>query len=158
MTEPPFALVPAVYVVLRRRTQGHREVLLQFRDGTEFMDRHWACGAAGHVEAGESLFQAAVREVREELGVSVRPDDLVPLIVVHRRHEDDEAINQRVDVFFACDAWSGEPATQEDQKSSDLRWFDVGDLPDPLVPHEARVLRALASGDLPLVATYGFDD
>jgi hypothetical protein len=26
------------------------------------------------------------------------------------------------------------------------------------VPHEARVLRALAAGDLPLVATYGFDD
>jgi 8-oxo-dGTP diphosphatase len=159
VTEPRFCLVPAVYVVLRRRTHGRREVLLQFRDGTGFMDRHWACGAAGHVEAGESLFQAAVREAREELDITVTPDDLVPLVVVHRRHDDDDdPINQRIDVFFACDTWTGEPRTVEADKSSDLRWFDVADLPEPVVPHEARVLRALAAGDLPLVATYGFDD
>ncbi len=157
-TAPRFALVPAVYVVLRRRHHDHREVLLQFRDGTGFMDRHWACGAAGHVEAGESLFQAAVREAREELGVQIDADALVPLVVVHRRHEDDDPVNQRIDVFFACDTWVGEPAIQEPDKSSELGWFDVTELPDPVVPHEGRVLRALATGDLPLVATYGFED
>lgn len=158
MTEPRFALVPAAYVVFRRRVHGRREVLLQYRDGTGFMDQHWACGAAGHVEAGESVFEAGVREAREELGVEVSPDDLVPLVVVHRRQDDDAPINQRIDVFFACDAWEGEPRTLERQKSSDLRWFDLADLPEPLVPHEGRVLRALAAGDLPLIATFGFAD
>lgn len=155
---PRHALVPAVYVILRRRTRDRREILLQYRDGTSFMDRHWACGAAGHVEAGESLYQAAVREAREELGVTIRAQDLVPLIVVQRRHEDGTPINQRVDFFFACDTWSGEPSTQEPLKSSDLQWVDLENLPEPVVPHEERVLRALAAGDLPLVATSGFDD
>ena len=153
-----FALIPAVYVVLRRRHGGHREVLLQYRDGTGFMDLHWACGAAGHVEAGESVFQAAVREAREELGIEIAPDALIPLVVVHRRQDDDDPVNQRIDIFFACDEWVGEPATQESEKSSDLRWFDAADLPTPVVPHEQRVLAALASGDLPLVATFGFSD
>lgn len=153
-----FVVVPAVYVVFRRRDRGVREVLLQRRDGTGFMDGHWACGAAGHVEAGESVYEAAVREAREELGLTVSAADLVPLVVVHRRHDDDQPVNQRVDFFFACDAWTGEPATQEADKSSDLGWFDITALPTPVVPHEERVLRALAGGDLPLVATYGFDD
>lgn len=151
-------LVPAVYVVLRRRRHGRREVLLQFREGTGFMDQHWACGAAGHVEAGESVFAAAVREVREELAVQIGAADLVPLVVVHRRHEDEAPDNQRIDVFFACERWDGDPAIQEAHKAGGLDWFPLDELPDPVVPHEARVLRALASGDLPLVASFGFDD
>lgn len=154
---PRLCLVPAVYVLLRRRALGRRQVLLQFRDGTGFMDEHWACGAAGHVEAGESLFAAAVREADEELGVTVAPEDLIPLTVVHRRHEDDAAINQRIDVFFAVDRWVGHPTTQEAEKSSGLDWFDLEDLPRPVVPHEERVLRGLAAGDLAHINSVGFD-
>lgn len=120
------------------------------------MDEHWAFGAAGHVEAEESVFDAAVREVAEELGVRVDRRDLVPLTVVHRRHEDDDPINQRVDFFFAVDRWSGTPRTLEPDKSSDLAWFALDDLPSPVVPHEATVLRGLASGDLADVAVFGF--
>ena len=36
---------------------------------------------------------------------------LMPLIVVHRRHEDDDPVNQRVDFFFAADRWEGTPRT-----------------------------------------------
>ena len=59
-----FRVVPAAYVLLRRGD----EVLLQLRRNTGYMDDHWAAAAAGHVEADESVFEAAVREAREELG------------------------------------------------------------------------------------------
>ena len=49
-------MVPAAYVILRRGD----EVLLQLRRNTGFRDGHWACAAAGHVEAGESVLSAAV--------------------------------------------------------------------------------------------------
>lgn len=156
MVSHAFALVPAVYVVLRRRHHDRRQVLLQFRDGTSFMDRHWASGAAGHVEAEESVFAAAVREVAEELGVGIEEEDLIPLTVAHRRYEDDQPVNQRVDFFFACDHWEGEPTIQEPAKCSAMAWHDLDDLPDPLVPHERRVLQGLASGDLPHVLATGF--
>lgn len=38
----------------------------------------WDASAAGHVAAGESAVEAAVRELAEELGLAVRADDLVP--------------------------------------------------------------------------------
>jgi len=54
-----FSVVPAAYVVLRRGD----EVLMLLRANTGYMDGFWAV-PAGHVEKGESVVEAAVREVR----------------------------------------------------------------------------------------------
>lgn len=155
---PPigFTVIPSSYVLLRRNGPRGREVLLQYRDGTGFLDEHWAFGAAGHIELGETVFDAALREVTEELGVGIKRDALIPLTVVHRRHEDDHPRNQRVDFFFACDEWTGDPRINESHKSSLLMWAPLDDLPSPVVPHELAVLEALAAGELSLVRTFGF--
>ena len=44
-------------------------MLLQLRQNTGFMDGHWAAAAAGHVEKGETAYDAARREAAEEIGV-----------------------------------------------------------------------------------------
>jgi 8-oxo-dGTP diphosphatase len=150
-----FALVPSAYVLLLRAGPGGEEVLLQRRTRTGFMDDHWAAGAAGHVEPAESCAGAAVREAREELGIEVTPGDLQPLCAVHRHQETDRPVDQRVDFFFACRRWAGEPRLRE-AKASALRWYDLAALPDPVVPHERAVLDALAGGEVPPVLTFGF--
>jgi 8-oxo-dGTP diphosphatase len=153
-----FRVVPAAYVVLRRSHQGREQLLLQLRDGTGFMDGHWAAAAAGHVEAGESVFDAAVREAAEELGIVVERRDLVPLCVLHRTSAPHGPVDERVDFFFECRQWAGEPSRRETDRSADLRWFDLDALPEPVVPHELQVLTGLRAGDLPAVATHGFED
>jgi 8-oxo-dGTP diphosphatase len=153
-----FRVVPAAYVVLRRIHQGHEQVLLQLRDGTGFMDGHWAAAAAGHVEAGESVCDAAVREAAEELGIVIEPRHLVPLCVLHRTSAPHGPVDERVDFFFECRQWAGEPSRRETDRSADLRWFDLDALPEPVVPHELQVLTGLRAGDLPAVATHGFED
>ena len=53
------------------------DVLLQLR--AKDKDSHpglWDISAAGHVDSGESSEQAAVREMREEIGLIVPPDQL----------------------------------------------------------------------------------
>jgi 8-oxo-dGTP diphosphatase len=153
-----FRVVPAAYVFLRRGDDGADHVLLQLREGTGFMDGHWAAAAAGHVEADESVFDAAVREAREELGIGIDPADLVPVCALHRTAAPHGPVDERVDFFFECRRWTGEPRTQEADKSADLRWFDLAALPDPVVPHELQVLTGLRDGDLRPIATFGFDD
>jgi 8-oxo-dGTP pyrophosphatase MutT (NUDIX family) len=146
-----FRVVPAVYVYLRREGQ----VLLQRRAGTGYMDGHWAA-AAGHVEPGESVVAAAVREVREELGVELSPADLPPVTTMHRGQPGGPALEQRVDFFYEAVRWDGVPALQEASKADGLGWFPLVALPEPVVPHELVVLRAIHDGEVPHILTYGF--
>lgn len=147
-----FRVVPAAYVVFRQNA----EVLLQLRQGTGYMDDYWATAAAGHVEAGESVFAAARREAFEELGVSLEIPDLRPVTVMHRTGGNQRAIDERVDFFFECRRWKGDPSVVEPAKTADLGWFPLDALPEPVVPHERYVLDGLRTGHLPTVVTFGF--
>ena len=151
-----FRVVPAAYVIFRREGPAGPQVLLQLRQGTGYMDGHWACAAAGHVEAGEPVQATARRETLEELGVEIGPADLVPLCGMHRT-SGPHWIDERVDFFFECRAWTGEPALREPDKAVDLRWFALDDLPRPVVPHELFVLDHLARGTLAPIVSFGFD-
>ena len=146
-----FVVVPAAYVYLLRDTDGGTEVLLQLRRGTGYMDEHWAAAAAGHVERGETAFDAAHREAREELGLEGL--DLVFETTMHRtRHAD--PIDERVDFFFSARSWTGEPEIIEPEKCAELRWCRLDDLPEPVVPHERVALAHLGTGTAYL--THGF--
>ena len=147
-----FQVIPAAYVVLRRGD----EVLLLLRAKTGYMDGYWAV-PAGHVEQGESALTAALREVREEVGVKIDPADLVPVTAMHRTGGNGLAIDERVDFFFTASRWEGEPRLMEPDKAAGLDWYSLDKLPDPVVPHEARVLAGLRSGGLPAVIAEGFE-
>lgn len=155
-----FQVVPAAYVVFRRLrsvdSREREEVLLQFRRGTGYMDEHWACAAAGHVEAGEPVSQAALREVREELGLVVEQHDLIPITAMHRTAGNGHAIDERVDFFFECRTWLGEERIVEPDKAAELAWFPLDRLPEPVVPHELEVLTRLANGSMAPVIEFGF--
>ena len=144
-------VVPAAYVVLRRGD----EVLMLLRANTGYMDGYWAV-PAGHVEQGESVLEAAVREAREEAGVEIDPADLVPITAMHRTGGNGEPIDERVDFFFTASKWTGEPRLMEPEKADGLDWFALDKLPDPVVPHEARVLEGLRTNGLPAVIAHGF--
>jgi 8-oxo-dGTP pyrophosphatase MutT (NUDIX family) len=160
MSHDRFTVVPAAYVFLLRPSPDAvgTEVLLQLRSGTGYMDDHWAAAAAGHVEKGETVYEAAEREALEELGITDL--ELTAVCAMQRTQPGSrgaaEAIDERVDYFFVCRSWSGEPRVVEPDKSAGLRWFDLDALPDPVVPHELKVLAALRSGDVPPVLVHGF--
>ena len=152
MTDSRFVVVPAEYVYLLRDQPGGHEVLLQLRQNTGYMDGHWAAAAAGHVERGETAYDAARREAREELGI----DELdLRFEFTMQRTQHDLPIDERVDFFFTALSWSGEPQIMEPQKCAELRWCPLDDLPDPVVPHEASALASLGKGEAYL--TFGFD-
>ncbi|MDN5750791.1 MAG: NUDIX domain-containing protein, partial [Pseudonocardia sp.] len=148
-----FRVVPAAYVLLFDRDG---RVLLQLRQGTGYRDGHWAAAAAGHVEAGEAVHAAACREAAEELGIVVEPVDLEPLTAMHRTAGNGLEIDERVDFFFSCRRWVGDPRRMEPGKSADLRWCALDALPEPVVPHERFVLDGVRARTLPGVVSFGF--
>ncbi|MDN5715845.1 MAG: dihydrofolate reductase [Janibacter sp.] len=147
-------LLAASYAVMTREGVDGREVLLQLRQGTGFMDGWWACGAAGHVEDAGSPVEALHREVEEELGVEVLA--ATPLTTVQRSTLAGPR-EQRADFFFHVTQWSGEPTLREPDKAAELRWWPLAELPERVVPHERLVLEGLHSGGLPPFVEMGHD-
>lgn len=150
-----FVVVPASYVfLLREATDGAAtEVLLQLRQGTGYMDGHWAAAAAGHVERGETAADAARREALEEVAVT---DLDLAFATAMQRTAHDLPIDERIDFFFTARRWTGEPRIVEPAKCADLRWFRLDALPDTVVPHERVVLKGLLRGDLAPLTHFGF--
>ena len=147
--------MPASYVLLlrdRSTSPGGDEVLLQLRQNTGYMDGHWAAAAAGHVERGETAYDAARREAREEIGVEVA--DLT-FVTSMQRTQGADPIDERIDFFFICRSWTGEPRIVEPAKCAAMEWFALDALPDPVVPHERFVLERVGTG-VESYTTFGF--
>ncbi len=70
-------IVGVSIVFLYRRGKDGLEFLWQKR--SEEIDRYpgdWDISAGGHINLGESLIEAAVREAREEIGATISADEL----------------------------------------------------------------------------------
>ena len=105
-----FVVVPASYVFLLRDGIDGAEVLLQLRQNTGYMDHHWAAAAAGHVERGETAYDAAHREAREEIDVG---DLDLRFVTAMQRTRTGEPIDERIDFFFTARSWTGDPRIVE---------------------------------------------
>jgi mutator protein MutT len=115
-------------------------VLLMRRARTGFFDGLFSL-PGGHVEPGESVRMAAVREMREELGVTLAEADLATVGVIHRSSD-----TNRIDFFLRARQWLGTPVRAEPDKCDQLDWFAADALPEATVPYivEALARRAAA--------------
>lgn len=115
----------AAYMIFKK--DGKTALLL--RGHTGWMDGHYGL-IAGRVDKGESFTQAAIREAKEEAGVTIDPADLRVVATFHR-HETDSVW---VDLLFEVDKWQGELYNAEPDKHDELSWFDPHNLPENMVP------------------------
>ncbi len=125
----------AVFLVLREDDR----VLLSQRKNTGHRDGEYGL-VAGHVEPGESATEAMAREAREEAGITVDPDALELVHLVHR----DSGDRVYYDVFFTADDWEGPVRNREPEKCADLSWFRRSALPENTVPYVEQALTATA--------------
>lgn len=123
-------------------------VLMMVRDGTGFMDGH-AGLPAGHVEAGEAVDAAILREAEEEIGVVIDPADLTFAHVMHRRPFKDKPTT-RASFFFTASRWAGTVVNAEPHKCSRLLWVDSAALPGsvdvPVIPYIVDALASIRAG------------
>ena len=139
-TEPHLVCLSVSAVVWR--DAQHRELLLMRRSD----NAHWGL-PGGYVEPGESVADAAVREVSEETGVQVAIGRLVgvysdPAIQVIE-YPDGRRVHA-INLCFEADPLSLGVATTPDEVLA-TGYFAPDALPDPLVPiHRVRIEDAVA--------------
>lgn len=113
--------ITAVFLVLER--DDHIFLLRRYNTGYRDGDLTLI---AGHVEAGETYTQAAIREAKEEAGIEISPDHLELCHVQHRKSVEDSS--ERVDIYFHVHQWQGEPTNAEPNKASEASWIHLNDV------------------------------
>lgn len=137
-----FKAIPAAYVLLEK----DNKVLFLRRAGTSYYEGYLTF-PSGHVEQGESLREAAARELREETGIQIGTTAL-RLVHVLDRPTDEAGGDTRLDFFYAVDGWIGEPVINEPEKCTELVWVDKHNLTDDIVPVVKHALEQIEKGNV----------
>lgn len=132
--------IPEVTVLIR----DGKKILFVLRQNTGYADGMYAM-PGGHVDADENFTDAGVREVLEEVGVTIDPADLKPLHTLHRVGKPGDV---RIGVLFEATKWTGEPKNMEPKLHAEIAWFDEDNLPyDKIIAFQAEALRSFAGGN-----------
>jgi 8-oxo-dGTP pyrophosphatase MutT (NUDIX family) len=100
------------------------------RFNTGYEDGNYSV-VAGHIDGGEDVYTAMIREAGEEAGITVLREDLTIVQVMHRKTPYEE----RIDYFFECYTWNGDIRNNEPDKCDELRWVDISALPGNMVDY-----------------------
>ncbi|NSW53793.1 MAG: NUDIX domain-containing protein [Anaerolineae bacterium] len=125
-----FSFLSAVHLLLLDGDQ----ILLSRRFNTGFADGQYGL-VAGHLDGGESVRAAMIREAAEEAGIGLSPDDLTVVGVMHRAVK-----SERIDFFLTAQAWKGAVTNCEPDRCDDLRWFPLTQLPQNTIPYVKRAI------------------
>lgn len=131
----------ASYVFFRRGDT----VAFVLRSNTSWMNDYYGL-PSGKVEKGESYLQAAVREAKEEVGITVTEEQLRHALTVHRIESPEDDANNWVDIYFEVSSFDGEPYNAEPDVHSELAWLDINNLPDNVIPSVRHALAEIAVG------------
>jgi 8-oxo-dGTP diphosphatase len=115
-------------------------ILFGRRQNTGFEDGAYHV-PSGHLEAGESLLAALIREAKEEIGVTIAPEVIEFAHVMHN-----SSSGGRVAFFFTVRHWEGTPENHEPDKCSELRWFPLRTLPDHMIAYCRTALGHITAG------------
>ena len=137
MARDRYKLSAAVFIVLLR---GGKIFMLR-RKATGWMDGLFSI-AAGGLEAGETIREAACREAGEELGIEISPSDLVYCHTLHARTSAGDWVGH----FFTTTKWDGEPHAAEPEKHDCCGWHPLDDLPSSTIPYVRQALSGIAEG------------
>ncbi len=119
----PSKLTTKAAVFINIRDDADR-LLMQQRTNTGFRDGFYDFACTGHVDACESIREAAVRELAEELGIQAHEENL-QLVHINQEYLDTPYMN----FTFQLLSWKGEPTIKEPEKCSDLAYFSSDQLP-----------------------------
>ena len=140
MSEKYYSRLAVNLVLTRTNQNGTKEILLQLRQNTGYMDNMYDFACSGHVEKGESFSQALVRETKEEIGISIKEEDLIFKAVNHHYQAD------HVQLFFTTNNYEGEPTVCEPEECGGLLWADINNLPENTIPYVANVIKCIEEG------------
>lgn len=132
-------------------------VVVRNDNGQVLLERRSDCGwwglPGGRIEPGESAIEAAIREVKEETGLTIQ---VIQLLGVYTEpserivtYPDNGDVVQLVDIVLGATVMSGTLTCSSE--SLDLQFFELEHLPPEIVPPARVPLEDVAAGRVGVV-------
>lgn len=135
---------------------GKREVLLQKRCAQKLTNPNkWTTATSGHLSAGDSSIEGAMRELSEEIGLRIQEDELKYLFStkesgVNNNEERQIIENEITDVYLLQKDIDIQDLNLQEEEVSEVKWFSyeefqkmVMENDENLVPHREMQLKML---------------
>lgn len=120
-------IIPASMLVLIK----DGKVLLSKRKGSSYYDG-WYGLSSGHVEKNELPVAAIIREAKEEIGITLLPENLS---FIHLHYGVQKGWDDYCYVFFKAEVWAGEVENVEPEKCEELLWVGLKEIPENTIPY-----------------------
>ena len=112
------------------------KILFLLRKNTKFFSDHYGL-VGGKVEDGESVATALIRELQEEIGITVTRDDMYLAHCISIKNEHGKDL---IALVFKINHWQGKLINCEPEKQAEIAWFSYDALPENIIPRHRQVL------------------
>ncbi|QDX93072.1 NUDIX domain-containing protein [Brevibacillus laterosporus] len=143
-----FTAPVTVHIFLREDDK----ILLLRRYQTGYEDGNYSV-VAGHLDGGEQVIEATIREAREEAGIELSPEQITITGIMHRF-----SMDERIDFFVTATEWLGEIYNAEPHKCDELAWFSIHDLPQNTISYIKKAIELSVSRSEIWFDSYGFEN
>ena len=120
------------------------DLLFLLRQNTPFFSGHYGL-PGGKVDPHESPAHALIREMHEELGITITQKNLQ---FAHCLAFKSETNTEIVALIFNIIDWQGELTNKEPNKCTELAWFSPEKLPENVIPRHRHIVEMIQNGSL----------
>jgi 8-oxo-dGTP diphosphatase len=124
--------------------QKNNDLLFLLRKNTPFFSNHYGL-IGGKVEDNESITAALIREIYEEINITITQDNMNFAHCLSFKNEQDKEILAFV---FRINHWAGEIENKEPDKCAELAWFTPENLPENIIPRHRHIINMIQQGIL----------
>lgn len=110
-------------LLIKKQENNKTYILLMKRQNTGSNDGEYEL-PGGHLEKDEDLYDAMIRETKEELLLDLKREDIKLIYLMHHY------TGNRLNFIFETDGSNINPQIGEPNKCSELKWVDINELPD----------------------------
>ena len=121
------------------KENGKEEILLALRKNTGYNDGNYEL-PGGHVDAGEDIMSAMIREAKEELNIELEREDLKIKHILHHYK------GNSLKFVISTEKYKGNLKIGEPDKCEKLEWFNIKELPENIDKKMEKVLQEIENG------------